>query len=658
MRGETGLLVVAAPLTWWPPADELHRHPLDACRTFFSAITNAGVAVGAADRVVALSRVGRSVMFSGILEGSFVRVYNPFDGVEVTLAVQATLSEQALASGASLQIFAEADRVRVEAAAVETGVVLRPLAEAGHTLGERHAAAAVLHILHYLQRARKPGVCSVLFTGEHGVGKTYTMRRVAQQFPSVVDVQGVQHFLERRDVDIARLLQMSDREALTMIRCMFAVPPVESSNGAHAVLLLLTLDAVDLLWADANFLVSLVSHQLCAVLEELNEPTLTAQTQFHAVVLATATTTTSLPSALLTRLSSRVVHVTHPSLQERLSCIEMHSGSSVYSQDVRRKLAELLAGHTAGQLAALQEGDMLPQMLEREASCGLKQSHVEEHHEVVERLDAYCGLIAMNGVVRDLEEFVVWPLLHLQLLRCCGVRAPKGVVVCGPSGSGKTALLKALASRLQTEVARGVHVMFVDGLSLIEKEVGRTEKNIAALFSNARAMSPTALFLDNIDSLAPPRGRQTSEVSNTADRTLSTLLTEMDGISDSTNDGDVVFVVASAPCFSALDPAIGRPGRLDLHLEIQLPTAKELRDHVVQRVVACVEDCGGSDAAGDVGTISTLVEEHVERWMNMRRVTVAEANAFVREVVLCMVEESSRNLLDRLREALQRAASS
>ncbi|PWU90494.1 putative cell division cycle protein [Trypanosoma cruzi] len=200
--------------------------------------------------------------------------------------------------------------------------------------------------------------------------------------------------------------------------------------------------------------------------------------------------------------------------------------------------------------------------------------------------------------------------------------------------------------------------MFVDGLSLIEKEVGRTEKNIAALFSTARAMSPTALFLDNIDSLAPPRGRQTSEVSNTADRTLSTLLTEMDGISDSTNNGDVVFVVASAPYFSALDPAIGRPGRLDLHLEIQLPTAKELRDHVVQRVVACVEDCGGSDAAGDVGTISTLVEEHVERWMNMRRVTVAEANAFVREVVLCMVEESSRNLLDRLREALRRAASS
>ncbi|RNF08802.1 putative cell division cycle protein [Trypanosoma rangeli] len=658
MRGGTGLLVLAAPLMWWPSVEELHHHPLDARRTFFSAITNAGVAVGAADRLVGLSRLGTSVMFSGVLDGASVRVYDPFSGAEVTLAVRTAPSEHALASGASLQAIAEADRVRIEAMAVETAVELRPLAEAGNALCERHTAAAVRHILHYLRRARRSGVCSVLFTGEHGVGKTHTMQHVAQQFPPVVDVQGVKYVLERRDLSVARLLQLNEREAVTVLRRIFAVPPVASPNGTDAVLLLLTLDAADLLWADANSLVALVSHQLCSLLEELREPAGAAHAHFHVVLLATASTTTSLPTTLLTRLSSRVVHVAPPSLQERQRYIDRHSASSSFPPEVRQRVAELLAGYTAGQLVALQAGDMLLQTLEREAARGAKQREFEENQEQEARLDAYRGLIGLDAIVRDLEEFVVWPLLHLQLLRRCGVMAPKGVVVCGPAGSGKTALLTALARRLRSESARGVHVMLVDGLALIEKEVGRTEKNIAALFATARAMSPTALFLDNIDSLAPPRGQHTSEVSNTADRTLSTLLTEMDGISNRHCDGDVVFVVASAPYFAALDPAIGRPGRLDLRLEIPLPTAAELRDHVVRRVMSCVVECGGSDATGDAGTVSALVEAHVARWMNARRVTVAEANAFVREVALHMLEPSPCTPLDRLRETLQRATGS
>ncbi|RNF18222.1 putative cell division cycle protein [Trypanosoma conorhini] len=656
MRGETGLLVLAAPLVWWPSAEELHQHPLDARRTFFSAVTSAGVAVGAADRVVGLSRLGTSVMFSGVLDGSSARVYDPFSGAEVTLAVRTPPSEQALASGASLQSLAEADRVRVEAAAVEAGAALCPPAEMSDPLCERHVAAAVRHILHYLQRARLPGVCSVLFTGEHGVGKTHTMRRVAQQFPSVVDAQGVRHVVERRDLGVDRLLQLNEQEAVTMLRRMFAVPPVASSSGAEAVLLLLTLDAVDLLWSDANLLVALVSHQLCALLDELREPAGAAHAHFHLVLLATANTTTSLPAALLTRLSSRVVHVTPPSLQERQGCIDRHSASSSFPPAVRRRVAELLAGYTAGQLAALQEGETLPQMLEREAVSGGRQAEVEGREAQAERLDAYRGLIGLDAVVRELEEFVVWPLLHLRLLRRCGVMVPRGVVVCGPAGSGKTALLKALARRLRSEAARGVHVTLVDGLALIEKEVGRTEKNIAALFAAARATSPTALFLDNIDSLAPPRGRQTGEVSNAADRALSTLLTEMDGISNRHGDGDVVFVVASAPHFAALDPAISRPGRLDLRLELPLPTAAELRGHVVWRIMACVAECGGADAAADAGTTAARVEADVARWMGTRRVTVAEANAFVREVVLCMLEASSNAPLDRLWEALRRAA--
>ncbi|EPY24013.1 hypothetical protein AGDE_12644 [Angomonas deanei] len=87
--------------------------------------------------------------------------------------------------------------------------------------------------------------------------------------------------------------------------------------------------------------------------------------------------------------------------------------------------------------------------------------------------------------------------------------------------------MTALARRLrELQVNFTLNVIIVDGLSLIEKEVGKTEKNISQLFQKARSRTPTVLFIDNLDALAPPRGQLTSETNLVADRSLSTLLTE------------------------------------------------------------------------------------------------------------------------------------
>ncbi|ORC88919.1 cell division cycle protein [Trypanosoma theileri] len=681
MSGATDVLVVIAPVAWWPSAQFLHFHPFDAGRTFASAITSSGVAVGAAERVVGLSRLGRSVMLSATLEDSTVRLYNPFSGGELRLAIRRDCSEYALASGVSLYELVEADRVRVEAAPVGMGVLLCEVQLEDHDLGERYVAAALKYITQHLQwqQKRQRSVCSLLITGEHGVGKTHTLYQVAVKIPQVVNVCGKRYVVERRDVSVAQLLQLDEREAVTVIQRICALPPIDTTENPNysstaGVILLLTLDGVDLLWATTNSLVALVSHQLCASLDEMDEAAQLAD--YHIVLIATAENTTTLPTALLSRLSSRRVHIAYPSLQERLNYMEMQSGAMDFPPHVRERVAELLAGYTAGQLAVMNNNTLL-QMLEREATLDAKQHHKEQRHQNDTQLDTknenvadtYGGLIGMANILRDLEELVVWPLQHMRLLRRYGVTPPKGVVVCGPSGSGKTSLLTSLARRLRSG---RLHVMLVDGLTLIEKAVGRTEKNIATLFANARATSPTVLFLDNIDSLAPPRGRQMSEVSNTADRTLSTLLTVMDGISGSSNGDDFVFVVASAPSIAALDPAISRPGRLDVHLTLPMPTAEELHLYIVRRLLVCVTQCaGGENNNDDNKTNNTdndvvddeekaemvrIVEEYASRWTAMGRLSAAEANAFVREVVLHMVESSSLRLVDRLKEALDAAA--
>lgn len=323
----------------------------------------------------------------------------------------------------------------------------------------------------------------------------------------------------------------------------------------------------------------------------------------------------------------------------------------------------------------------------------------------------FSSFFGLDDVISSLRRRLLWPLQHLPLLQHFAVPCVKGAILCGPSGSGKTALLAALAREIQqfplpptqnhsspppfaytpldknkrrgrewgeeegeASFARAytttspLHIMVKDALTMVEKEVGRSEQNIAALFQEARAMAPTVLFLDNLDAIAAPRGRggtgtsgasllpshpSTSPFTNgqhtpgephgtasrfaafttappppgadsshtATDRMLSTLLVEMDGLHAHTtstrNHNNInhasasagteavaghdvkkgkghsfsssslpplVVVVSSAPSLHHLDPAVYRPGRLDVHIWLTPPSreacAKALWDRV------------------------------------------------------------------------------
>ncbi|MDI7267481.1 MAG: CDC48 family AAA ATPase [Myxococcota bacterium] len=165
-------------------------------------------------------------------------------------------------------------------------------------------------------------------------------------------------------------------------------------------------------------------------------------------------------------------------------------------------------------------------------------------------------------VKRELREAVEWPLRHAALLAHAGIRPTKGILLHGPTGTGKTLLAKAIASQ------SGVNFISVKGPGLLSKYVGESEKAIREVFRKARQAAPCIVFFDEIDALAPVRTAGGSD-SHVSERVISQMLTEMDGVEDLKG----VVVMAATNRRDLLDPALLRPGRFDLQMEIPPPDA-------------------------------------------------------------------------------------
>ena len=166
----------------------------------------------------------------------------------------------------------------------------------------------------------------------------------------------------------------------------------------------------------------------------------------------------------------------------------------------------------------------------------------------------------MEAAKAALREAVEWPLLYAPVLAHVGATPAKGILLNGPPGSGKTLLAKAVANE------SGVNFISVKGPELLSKWVGESEKGIREVFKKARQAAPCIIFLDEIDSLAPRRGGGEGE-GHLSERVVSQLLTELDGIEELRG----VTVLAATNRSDMLDPALLRPGRFDVVIEIPLP---------------------------------------------------------------------------------------
>ncbi|XP_071961742.1 peroxisomal ATPase PEX6-like isoform X2 [Antedon mediterranea] len=156
----------------------------------------------------------------------------------------------------------------------------------------------------------------------------------------------------------------------------------------------------------------------------------------------------------------------------------------------------------------------------------------------------------LANVKEEILDTVQLPLQHPELF-ATGLRR-SGILLYGPPGTGKTLLAKAVA----TECA--LNFLSVKGPELINMYVGQSEENVREVFSRARSATPCVIFFDELDSLAPNRGRS-GDSGGVMDRVVSQLLAELDGLHKATD----VFVIGATNRPDLLDPALLRPGRFD-----------------------------------------------------------------------------------------------
>lgn len=170
----------------------------------------------------------------------------------------------------------------------------------------------------------------------------------------------------------------------------------------------------------------------------------------------------------------------------------------------------------------------------------------------------YDELGGLKHEVLKIREMVELPMRHPELFEKIGVEAPKGVLLYGPPGTGKTLLAKAVAGETNA------HFISLSGPEIMGKYYGESEEKIREIFSQAEENSPSIIFIDEIDSIAPKRDEVSGEVEK---RIVSQLLTLMDGMK---SRGKVV-VIAATNRPDSIDPALRRPGRFDREIEIGIP---------------------------------------------------------------------------------------
>jgi proteasome-associated ATPase len=244
------------------------------------------------------------------------------------------------------------------------------------------------------------------------------------------------------------------------------------------------------------------------------------------------------------------------------------------------------------------------------------------------------GLVKQIDAIRDAVEL---PYLHPDLFKEHELKPPKGVLLYGPPGCGKTLIAKAVANSLAKKVAAKTgqegksYFLNIKGPELLNKYVGETERHIRLVFQRAREKAsggtPVIVFFDEMDSLFRTRGSGvSSDVENTI---VPQLLSEIDGVELLEN----VLVIGASNREDMIDPAILRPGRLDVKIKIERPDAESARDIFSKYLTTSLplhaddlSEFGGDRDATVAGMIRATVERMYTETDENRFLEVTYAN--------------------------------
>ncbi|WP_230008197.1 proteasome ATPase, partial [Microbacterium sp. Bi128] len=229
----------------------------------------------------------------------------------------------------------------------------------------------------------------------------------------------------------------------------------------------------------------------------------------------------------------------------------------------------------------------------------------------------YQDIGGLGPQIEQIRDAVELPFLHPDLYREHGLKAPKGILLYGPPGCGKTLIAKAVANSLAARAAERAgktdmksYFLNIKGPELLDKYVGETERHIRLIFARAREKasegSPVVVFFDEMDSLFRTRG---TGISSDVETTIvPQLLSEIDGVERLDN----VIVIGASNREDMIDPAILRPGRLDVKVKIQRPDAEAAAD-IFNKYITTDLPFHESDLGEHNGDVQATVDAMVQR---------------------------------------------
>ena len=248
---------------------------------------------------------------------------------------------------------------------------------------------------------------------------------------------------------------------------------------------------------------------------------------------------------------------------------------------------------------------------------------------------SYNDIGGLAGQIEQIRDAIELPYLHADLFKEHKLKPPKGVLLYGPPGCGKTLIAKAVANSLAKQVAAKTadegakegksFFLNIKGPELLNKYVGETERHIRLVFQRAREKAsegmPVIVFFDEMDSIFRTRGSGvSSDVENTI---VPQLLSEIDGVEGLEN----VIVIGASNREDMIDPAILRPGRLDVKIKIERPDAEAAKD-IFSKYVLTELPLHPDDVAQNGSSAQATVEAMIQRTVE-RMYTESEENRFL-----------------------------
>jgi len=411
----------------------------------------------------------------------------------------------------------------------------------------------------------------ILLYGPPGTGKTLIARAVANE-------TGAFFFL----INGPEIMSKLAGESESNLRKAFE----EAEKNSPAIIFIDELDAIAPKREKTHGEVERrIVSQLLTLMDGLKQ-------RAHVIVMAATNRPNSIDPALR-RFGrfDREVDIGIPDATGRLEVLRIHTKNMKLGEDVDlEQVAAESHGHVGADLAALCSEAALQQIREKMDLIDLEDDQIDAEvlgslavtmenfrfamgkstpsalrETVVEVPNvSWEDIGGLEGVKKELQELVQYPVEHPEKFLKFGMTPSRGVLFYGPPGCGKTLLAKAIANECQA------NFISIKGPELLTMWFGESEANVRDVFDKARSAAPCVLFFDELDSIAKARGGNLGDAGGAADRVINQVLTEMDGMGSKKN----VFIIGATNRPDIIDPAILRPGRLDQLIYIPLPDDK------------------------------------------------------------------------------------